>query len=227
MTPSRPSDGRALPTRELESQHGHPTRLIAGIDEVGLAPLAGPVVACAIIMPPGEPIVGVRDSKALSRLQRERLDPIIRSAAIAYGVGAASAREVERLNPRAASHLAMSRALATLQRRYHLNVDFTLVDGSPARELESLIGPHETVIKGDVSVYPIACASIVAKVLRDQLMARLDRRYPGYDWESNVGYPAPLHLAALADLGVTPHHRRTYAPVAAVISAARNAASQS
>ena len=219
MTPSRPSDGRALPTRELESHHGHPTRLIAGIDEVGLAPLAGPVVACAIIMPPGEPIVGVRDSKALSRLQRERLDPIIRSAA--------SAREVERLNPRAASHLAMSRALATLQRRYHLSVDFTLVDGSPARELDALIGPHETVIKGDASVYPIACASIVAKVLRDQLMARLDRRYPGYDWESNVGYPAPLHLAALADLGVTPHHRRTYAPVAAVISAARNAASRS
>jgi ribonuclease HII len=121
----------------------------------------------------------------------------------------------------------MSRALATLQRRYRLSVDFTLVDGSPARELDALIGPHETVIKGDVSVYPIACASIVAKVLRDQLMARLDRRYPGYDWESNVGYPAPLHLAALIDLGVTPHHRRTYAPVAAVISAARNAASQS
>lgn len=227
MTPSRPSDGRALPTRELESHHGHPTRLIAGIDEVGLAPLAGPVIACAIIMPPGEPIAGVRDSKALSRLQRERLDPVIRRAAIAYGIGAASAREVERLNPRAASHLAMSRALLTLQRRYHIRVDFTLVDGAPARELNAVVGPHETVIKGDVTVYPIACASIVAKVLRDQLMARLDRRYPGYDWESNVGYPAPLHLAALVDLGVTPHHRCTYAPVAAVIRAARDALSSS
>lgn len=226
MTSSRPSVGRVLPTRELESHFGHPARLIAGIDEVGLAPLAGPVVACAVIMPPGDPIDGVRDSKMLSRLQRERLDPMIRSAAVAYGVGAASAREVERLNPRAASHLAMSRALATLQRRYQLSVDFTLVDGSPARELDALIGPHETVIKGDVSVYPIACASIVAKVLRDQLMARLDRRYPGYDWKSNVGYPAPVHLAALIDLGATPHHRRTYAPVAAVISAARNAANR-
>lgn len=222
MTPSRPSDGRALPTRELELHHGHPSRLVAGVDEVGLAPLAGPVVACAIVMPPGEPITGVRDSKALSRLQRERLDPIIRSAAVAYGVGAASVREVERLNPRAASHLAMSRALATLERRSRLSVDFTLVDGSPARELDALIGPHETVIKGDVSVYPIACASIVAKVLRDQLMARLDRRYSGYDWESNVGYPAPLHLAALINLGATPHHRRTYAPVVAAIIAARN-----
>ncbi len=219
MTPSRPLSGRGTPTRDRELHHGHPQRAVIGIDEVGLAPLAGPVVACAILMPPGEPIDGVRDSKALSRQQRERLDPLIRAVAVAYGIGAASAREVERLNPRAASHLAMTRAVRTLERRFGRPVDFALVDGSPAAELQRSIGAHETIIKGDTSVYPIACASIVAKVLRDRLMARLDLRYPGYDWESNVGYPAARHLAALAQLGVTPHHRRTYAPVAARIAA--------
>lgn len=213
MTRSRPSVGRVLPTRELETSHGHPERLVAGIDEVGLAPLAGPVVACAIVMPPGETIDDVRDSKALSRRQRERLEPIIRRAALAYGIGAASAREVERLNPRAASHLAMARALAALQRRYRIAVALSLVDGSPAQDLDSLIGPHRTVVRGDASVYPIACASIVAKVLRDRLMERLAERYPGYGWETNAGYPAAAHVAALMRLGVTPHHRRTYAPV--------------
>jgi ribonuclease HII len=165
-------------------------------------------------MPDGDLIDGVRDSKTLSRKQREQLDPIIRRAALAYGVGAASAREVERLNPRAASHLAMQRAVRALERRYGQRVEFSLVDGSPARELNDLIGAHETVVKGDTSVYSIACASIVAKVLRDRLMTQLNQRYPGYGWDSNAGYPAPLHLAALAKFGVTPHHRRTYAPVA-------------
>ncbi len=191
-----------------------------GIDEVGLAPLAGPVVACAILMPEGDLIEGVRDSKTLSRRQREQLDPIIRRAAVAWGIGAASAREVERLNPRAASHLAMQRAVRALERRHGRPVEFALVDGAPARELNDLIGAHETVVKGDASVYSIACASIVAKVLRDRLMRQLDRRYPGYGWTSNAGYPAPAHIAALDRLGVTPHHRRTYAPVADRISRA-------
>lgn len=191
-----------------------------GIDEVGLAPLAGPVVACAILMPEGDLIEGVRDSKTLSRRQREQLDPIIRRAAVAWGIGAASAREVERLNPRAASHLAMQRAVRALERRHGRPVEFALVDGAPARELNDLIGAHETVVKGDATVYSIACASIVAKVLRDRLMRQLDRRYPGYGWTSNAGYPAPAHIAALDRLGVTPHHRRTYAPVADRISRA-------
>ena len=217
MTSPRPSSGRGQTTREREIHHGSPARAVIGIDEVGLAPLAGPVVACAILMPDGELISGVRDSKALSRNQREHLDPIIRRAAVAYGLGAASAREVERFNPRAASHLAMQRAVHALERRLGRRVEFALVDGSPAHELSALIGRHETIIKGDTSVYSIACASIVAKVLRDQLMARLAERYPGYGWDSNAGYPAPLHLAALDQLGVTPHHRRTYAPVAAQI----------
>jgi len=193
---------------------------VIGIDEVGLAPLAGPVVACAILMPEGDLIEGVRDSKTLSRRQREQLDPIIRRTAVAWGIGAASAREVERLNPRAASHLAMQRAVRALERRHGRPVEFSLVDGAPARELNDLIGAHETVVKGDASVYSIACASIVAKVLRDRLMRQLDRRYPGYGWTSNAGYPAPAHIAALDRLGVTPHHRRTYAPVADRISRA-------
>ncbi len=215
MTPARPRIGRDLPTRDLEIHHGHPQRAVIGIDEVGLAPLAGPVVACAILMPAGEPISGVADSKALTPLQRQRAAVAIRAVAVAIGVGAASAREVERLNPRAASHLAMRRAVAQLVRRRGAPIDFALVDGSAARELSDLIGPHATIVRGDVSVYPIACASIVAKVLRDDLMRRLSVRYPGYAWERNVGYPAPAHLAALDAIGVTPHHRRSFAPVAA------------
>lgn len=220
MTSSRPISGRGTTTREREREHGSPERAVIGIDEVGLAPLAGPVVACAILMPEGDLIEGVRDSKTLSRRQREQLDPIIRRAAVAWGIGAASAREVERLNPRAASHLAMQRAVRALERRHGRPVEFALVDGAPARELNDLIGAHETVVKGDASVYSIACASIVAKVLRDRLMRQLDRRYPGYGWTSNAGYPAPAHIAALDRLGVTPHHRRTYAPVADRISRA-------
>jgi ribonuclease HII len=217
VTSPRPRRGRGQPTREREIHHGSPARAVIGIDEVGLAPLAGPVVACAILMPGGELISGVRDSKVLSRNQREQLDPIIRHSAVGYGLGASSAREVERLNPRAASHLAMHRAVRALERRLGRPIDFALVDGSPAHELEDLLGPHETIVKGDSSVYSIACASIVAKVLRDRLMVRLAERYPGYGWDSNAGYPAPLHLAALGQIGVTPHHRRTYAPVAAHI----------
>jgi len=220
VTSSRPISGRGTTTREREREHGSPERAVIGIDEVGLAPLAGPVVACAILMPEGDLIEGVRDSKTLSRRQREQLDPIIRRAAVAWGIGAASAREVERLNPRAASHLAMQRAVRALERRHGRPVEFALVDGAPARELNDLIGAHETVVKGDASVYSIACASIVAKVLRDRLMRQLDRRYPGYGWTSNAGYPAPAHIAALDRLGVTPHHRRTYAPVADRISRA-------
>lgn len=215
MSELRPTGGRTRPTREREVHHGHPDRAVIGIDEVGLAPLAGPVVACAILMPAGDPIPGVRDSKMLTPARRVVLARQIRDVAITIGIGASSAREVERINPRAASHRAMARAVAQLTRRRGVSPDFALVDGSSANELRDLIGPHETVIRGDQSVYAIACASIVAKVLRDTLMAKLALRYPGYGWESNVGYPAPVHLAALDSLGVTPHHRKSYAPVAA------------
>lgn len=219
MTETRPNGGRERPSRERESLHGHPQRIVVGIDEVGLAPLAGPVVACAILMPPGDPIADVADSKALTALQRERAATLIRASAIAIGLGAASAREIERLNPRAASHLAMRRAVGQLVRRHGGPIDFALVDGAPARELGALIGAHETIVRGDATVYPIACASIVAKVLRDDLMRRLARRYPGYEWERNVGYPAPAHITGLDRIGITPHHRRSFAPVARRLAA--------
>lgn len=215
----RPSSGRERPSRDRESHHGHPQRIVVGIDEVGLAPLAGPVVACAILMPPGDPIDGVADSKSLTPLQRERASSRIRASALALGLGAASAREVERLNPRVASHLAMRRAVDQLVRRRGGPIDFALVDGAPARELDALIGAHETIVRGDATVYPIACASIIAKVLRDDLMRRLARRYPGYGWESNVGYPVAAHLSGLDRIGITPHHRRSFAPVALRLAA--------
>ena len=177
-------------------------------------------------LPAGVQIDGVADSKALTPRQRERAAVAIRAAAVAIGVGAASTREVEALNPRAASHLAMQRAVAQLVHRRGAAIDFALVDGSPARELTDLIGPHATIVRGDVTVYPIACASIVAKVLRDDLMRRLSKRYPGYGWERNVGYPAPAHIAALDLHGVTPHHRRTFAPVAARLSSAEDTRSR-
>ena len=226
MNLARPHIGRDRPTRDLEILHGHPQRAVVGIDEVGLAPLAGPVVACAVLMPAGVQIDGVADSKSLTPRQRERAAVAIRAAAVAIGVGAASTREVEALNPRAASHLAMQRAVAQLVHRRGAAIDFALVDGSPARELTDLIGPHATIVRGDATVYPIACASIVAKVLRDDLMRRLSKRYPGYGWERNVGYPAPAHIAALDLHGVTPHHRRTFAPVAARLSSAEDTRSR-
>ena len=142
MSDLRPKSGRTLPTRELELRHGHPERAVIGIDEVGLAPHAGPVVACAILMPAGDPIPGVRDSKMLTPARRVVLAQQIRDVALAIGIGAASAREVELINPRAASHRAMARAVAQLSRRRGAAPDFALVDGSSARELRDLIGPH-------------------------------------------------------------------------------------
>lgn len=182
-------------------------RLIAGVDEVGRGPLAGPVVACAIIMPPdARPIAGVNDSKQLAPAVRDRLAGEIRAQALALGVGAASVREVDRLNIYHATVLAMRRALARLA----TEPEHVLVDGNA---LPTLGRPHENVVKGDAKCYAIACASIVAKALRDDLMARLAARHPGYGWERNAGYGTAEHLAALKALGATPHHRRSFGPV--------------
>jgi len=177
---------------------------IAGMDEVGRGPLAGPVVACAIIMPPhARAIAGVDDSKRLTPERREALEGLIRARAIALGLGAASAREVDRLNVHRATVLAMQRAL----NRLGCAPDHLIVDGKPIRILGR---DHTAVVGGDRRCYAVACASIVAKVTRDRLMHRLAQRYPGYAWEQNVGYGTPAHLAALDKLGATPHHRRTF-----------------
>jgi ribonuclease HII len=181
--------------------------LIAGVDEVGRGPLAGPVVACACIMPPGERAIrGVNDSKQLTADERERLLVKIRERAVCISVGAASVREIDRLNIYHATVLAMRRALTRLGQRPH----HVLIDGKPIRTLGI---EHTAIVGGDDACYSIACASIVAKVTRDRLMHALAVRYPGYRWERNVGYATAAHLEGLGAVGLTPHHRRSFIPV--------------
>lgn len=181
-------------------------RLVAGIDEAGRGPLAGPVFAAAVILPPGKLIRGVDDSKLLPAGVREKLAARIQERAVCYGLGAASTREVERLNILRASHLAMRRALERLERP----PEHVIVDGLPVPELAERC---TAVVSGDRLVHAVACASILAKVFRDRLMHRLAPRYPDYGWETNVGYGTPEHREALLRLGPTPHHRRTFVPV--------------
>ncbi len=191
--------------RTARAQYGP---LLAGVDEVGRGPLAGPVVACAIVMPPGQrAIAGVNDSKQLDPATRERLAARILEQALAVSLGAASAREVDRINIYHATVLAMRRALTRVERRLGQVPDHVLIDGNPLRTLGM---PHTAVVKGDAKCYAIACASIVAKVTRDRLMRSLARRYGDYGWERNSGYGTPVHLAALAAHGLTPHHRRRF-----------------
>jgi len=181
------------------------TRLV-GVDEVGVAPTCGAVVAAAVIMRPGcHRIPGVRDSKTLSMAQRERLAPLIRARAVAVGVGAASVREIDRLNIYHATHLAMRRAIARVGGHDHV-----LVDGNRIAGFEAHVGPYTNIVDGDALVYSIACASVVAKVVRDRMMARLAVRYPGYGWERNQGYATRDHRDAIRVLGLTPFHRRSF-----------------
>ncbi len=189
----------------LRLRHGP---AIAGVDEVGRGPLAGPVVACAVVMPHGvRAISGVNDSKQLDAPTRERLAVRIRATAVAIGVGAASVREVEQLNILHATVRAMQRALRQCERRLGRPPDHVLIDGNPLRWLGI---HHSAVVRGDATCYGIACASIIAKVLRDDLMRRLAARHGQYGWERNVGYGTPVHRAAIDAHGLTPHHRRTF-----------------
>jgi ribonuclease HII len=178
------------------------------MDEVGRGPLAGPVVACAVVMPPdARAIGGVDDSKRLTAGERERLARLIRKRALAVAVGAASAREIDRLNIYHATVLAMRRALARLERMLGARPDHVLLDGKPIRTLGV---EHTAIVGGDGKVHAIACASIVAKVTRDRLMTALAHRRPGYAWERNAGYATAAHRAGLAAHGPTPHHRRSF-----------------
>jgi ribonuclease HII len=181
--------------------------LVAGVDEAGRGPLAGPVVAAAVVFPPDCKVIrGLRDSKMLSVARRSRLAGVVRARALAVGVGAASVREIDRLNIRRASVLAMRRAL----RRLGLSPDLILVDGLPCPELGC---PHDAIVDGDVHCHSIAAASVIAKTVRDRLMELLAPRHPSYAWASNKGYGTPDHLAALAAFGFTPHHRKSFSPV--------------
>jgi ribonuclease HII len=178
-------------------------RLIAGVDEVGRGPLAGPVVAAAVILP--HPLEGLADSKTLCAEERERLAGLLRAHA-RIGVGAASVAEIDRINILRASLLAMRRAVL----RLGCLPDLALIDGNQAPDLPC---PVKTIVDGDALEPAISAASIIAKVTRDRLMRRLAERYPGYGWETNVGYATTAHRAAIWQLGVCCHHRRSFAPV--------------
>jgi ribonuclease HII len=179
---------------------------VVGVDEVGVAPTCGAVVAAAVIMKPhSRRIAGVRDSKTLSAAQRDRLAPIIRRRAVAVGLGAASVREIDTINIYHATHLAMRRAIARLGGHDHV-----LVDGNRIKGFEAFVGPYTAIIDGDSKVYSIACASVIAKVVRDRMMSLLAARYPGYGWEHNQGYATRDHRDAIRRLGLTPFHRRSF-----------------
>ena len=187
--------------RDLRLERGP---LLAGVDEVGRGPLAGPVVACAVIMPADmRAIRGVDDSKMLTPAERVRLCARIQERALAFALGAASVHEIERINIYQASVLAMKRALGRLS----ITPDYVIIDGKTMR---TLAVPHTAVVHGDARCHSIACASIVAKVTRDRLMARLAVRYPAYTWERNVGYTTKAHIRGLDSHGITPHHRRSF-----------------
>jgi len=185
-------------------------RVVCGLDEVGRGPLAGPVTAGAVILPrsgfPPEIAARINDSKKLTDHERERLAPEIRTHALAWAVAEASVAEIEELNILRAALLAMRRAFLKLA----IVPDAALVDGKFAPDLPCEI---RCVVKGDSLSRSIAAASILAKVDRDLVMRRLASEHPGYGWERNAGYPTPEHLAAVAKLGITPHHRRTFAPI--------------
>jgi ribonuclease HII len=182
-------------------------RLVAGVDEVGRGCLAGPVVAAACILPPGISMIeGVRDSKLLTAKKRAELVDTIRATALATAIGAASRQEIDRFNVRAATAIAMRRALARLG-----NWQQAIIDGPLFVEFAN--GPFAGVIDADATCLSVACASILAKEARDALMCRLSGRHPEYGWEQNAGYGTARHLDALLRLGPTPHHRRSFRPV--------------
>lgn len=202
----------ALPTWRWESQCQAEGRSpVAGVDEAGRGPLAGPVVAAAVILALGEEWPGLNDSKQLVETERDRLAAEIRLRALAVGVGTASVEEIDSLNILRASHLAMARALAELP----VPPAFALVDGLPVRGLPC---PHLALPKGDALSLSIAAASVIAKVTRDALMRRLAEDHAGYGFERHKGYPTPEHLAALAEHGPCPVHRRTFRPVAVLLA---------
>ncbi len=180
--------------------------LVAGVDEVGRGPLAGPVVTAAVILDPARPIAGLADSKKLSEKRRDALFDEICEKALAWSIGRAEVHEIDEINILQATMLAMRRAVEGLQPA----PEHALVDGNRCPDLPCSC---EAVIKGDGSVEAISAASIIAKVSRDREMAELDRLYPGYGLAGHKGYPTKVHLAALDELGVSPIHRRSFGPV--------------
>ena len=187
---------------------------IAGVDEAGRGPLAGPVVAAAVILDPARPLHGARDSKRLSPGQRDRLAGRIREQALAWAIASASVEEIDHFNILQASLLAMQRALAALAPA----ADYALIDGN---RLPLLAIGAQAIVRGDDRIAEIACASILAKTHRDALMLELDATYPGYGFAQHFGYPTPEHLRVLQQRGPCAIHRRSYAPVRAALGTAQ------
>ncbi len=181
-------------------------RRIAGIDEVGRGCIVGPVVAAAVILDPEKPISGLTDSKKLSEKKRSLLSEEIKVKALCWAVARADASEIDRINILQATFVAMRRAFSRLS----IRPDYVMVDGNRLPDIDC---PGEAVVQGDSLIAEISAASILAKVARDEEMTTLDQFYPGYAFTKHKGYPTKVHLAALAELGITPQHRRSYAPV--------------
>ncbi len=187
-----------------------PDGLVAGVDEAGRGPLAGPVVAGAVILDPHNPIDGLQDSKRLTAARREALYVEIQEKALAWAVASADVEEIDRINILQATMLAMQRAVDALQPA----AEHALIDGNRCPVLAC---PAQAIVKGDSRVAAISAASIMAKVSRDREMLSLDLQYPGYGLAQHKGYPSKAHIEALENLGVTPIHRRSYAPVRRMI----------
>jgi len=198
----------STPIDETRTSQLSLTRLaeVAGVDEVGRGPLAGPVTAAAVILNPEQPVIGLRDSKKLSAKARERLAQEIQESALAWSVAHASIAEIDELNILHASMLAMQRAVQALSTAPAL----ALIDGNRAPQLDCAA---HTIIKGDDRVACISAASVLAKVTRDDLMIQLAENWPGYGFEQHKGYGTALHRRKIKELGVTPMHRRSFAPV--------------
>lgn len=180
--------------------------VIAGVDEAGRGPLAGPVVAAAVVLDPAKPIPGLADSKKLSAKKRESLAISIREHALSWAVCRVEADEIDRINILQATLQAMSRSVDLLDTR----IDKALIDGNRCPELNV---PAEAIIKGDTKVAAISAASILAKVARDEIMLSMHENYPEYGFEKHKGYPTAAHVSALMEHGPCPQHRRSYAPV--------------
>lgn len=195
----------------MSSRSGVP-KLVAGVDEVGRGPLAGPVVAAAVILDVTRPIDGLADSKTLSARRREELSALIRERALCWALGRAEVEEIDRLNILQASLLAMARAVTLLSVRPEL----VLVDGAHAPEINYQV---QAIIRGDARIPAISAASILAKVARDAEMSEWDRRYPGYGFSAHKGYPTRAHIDALQKQGVCPIHRRSFGPVRQALAA--------
>ena len=211
-----------MPDFELEHAHlkKHPGAIIAGIDEAGRGPWAGPVVAAAVILDVTALPLDLRekldDSKKLTATRRDTLfDALVNCDAATIGVGQASVQEIDDINILNATYRAMARAVEALNTK----LDLALIDGN---KIPPLPCRATSVVKGDGKSLSIAAASVIAKVTRDRLMKGLAGQCPGYGWETNMGYGTAKHQAALAQLGVTPHHRRSFAPIRAVLALAES-----